>query len=346
MTPDEVITLNEQIAAMARAGLPLDQGMRSLARDMNRGRLRRVTEQLATDLKNGITLPEALAKQEGQLPTYYSNLIQAGVRTGRLPEVLNTMTTYARTLNSIRFTILDALFYPAVMFLIAFALLSGMILVIVPKFQEIFKDFGLQVPLMTRFVFRISDQPFQYLFGPILAFLFACFLTWLFFRWTNTGREKWARLMYTIPIVGTMIRAARLHAFTELLGMLVEYEVPLPEAFQLAGNASPDPIMQGKALRVRDELQNGTSLGEAFRGRGLVPEWVAWMSGLGESRGDLGAAFRQVSLVYKRQVEARATVLKTVLPPFIILIVAFCLTGFFAMAILLPMIRLLEGLSK
>src|SRR5207247_1261089 len=109
MNADELIALNEQIAGMARAGLPLDQGLSSLAKEMGRGRLRRVTESIASDLRDGATLPEAVARRQKELPPYYANLITAGVRTGRLPEVLATLTTYARTVAVTRTIVVDSL---------------------------------------------------------------------------------------------------------------------------------------------------------------------------------------------------------------------------------------------
>ena len=83
LSADELITLNEEIASMARAGLPLDQGLAVLAREMSAGRLRNVTEQLAADLRAGLTLPEALKRQEGRVPGYYAARLTAGIRSGR-----------------------------------------------------------------------------------------------------------------------------------------------------------------------------------------------------------------------------------------------------------------------
>src|SRR5438552_3280841 len=105
MTADDLIALNEQIAGMARAGLPLDQGLASLAREMDRGRLRRVTESIAEDLRAGQTLPDALSRRQGELPPFYAGLVTAGVRSGRLPDVLATLTTYARTIATTRATV-------------------------------------------------------------------------------------------------------------------------------------------------------------------------------------------------------------------------------------------------
>ena len=114
MKTEDLIALNEEIAGMARAGLPLDKGLSALARDMGTGRLQRVTEALAVDLRAGQTLPEALDKQSGNVPPFYAGLVSAGVRTGRIGEVLATLTVYARVLANLRALIIDALFYPAV----------------------------------------------------------------------------------------------------------------------------------------------------------------------------------------------------------------------------------------
>ena len=99
MNADELVALNEQIASMARAGLPLDQGLASLAKEMGRGRLRHVTDAIAEDLRQGKSLPEALESRRDQLPPYYSALATAGIRTSRLPDVLCTLTEYARTIS-------------------------------------------------------------------------------------------------------------------------------------------------------------------------------------------------------------------------------------------------------
>src|SRR5436305_1671467 len=102
MTPEDLIALNEEIAGMARAGLPLDQGLAALAREMGNGRLGRVTAALADDLRAGHTLPEALRRQEGRLPPYYAGLVSAGVRTGRVGDVLATLTVHARSVAQLR----------------------------------------------------------------------------------------------------------------------------------------------------------------------------------------------------------------------------------------------------
>lgn len=348
MNADELTALNEQIAGMARAGLPLDQGLAGLAREMSRGRLRRVTMRLADDLRAGHPLPEAIARQKGQLPPYYAGLVTAGVRSGRVGEVLTTLSTYSRAVATTRTTILEALFYPAVVVLFAAALFFMVVYLIIPRFEQIFQEFGLQLPAFTQAVLavgRLARQP-EFVIVTPLTVLIAVAGIWAWFRATESGRRTWARAVYTIPIVGTLIRAARLAAFTDLLAVLVEHGLPLPEAFRLAADATSDPVMAEQAHEAADELEAGEPIGVALRGKGLVPEWVAWMTGAGAERGNLGPALRQIAAVYRRQIEARAVLLRTVLPPFLILLTAGVLIGGFILAVMLPIVKLMEALSR
>src|SRR5436190_560247 len=122
MTTEDLITLNEEIAGMARAGLPLDQGLAALAREMGKGRLQAVTARLAADLSAGHTLPQAIERQANRVPPYYASLVAAGIRSGRVSEVLSTLTTYARSMADLRSTVVSAVIYPAVVLVFAFTL--------------------------------------------------------------------------------------------------------------------------------------------------------------------------------------------------------------------------------
>jgi type II secretory pathway component PulF len=346
MKTEELIALNEEIAGMARAGLPLDQGMSALAREMGRGRLQRVTEAIAGELRSGLTLPEALEKQGDRLPPYYAGLVSIGVRTGSIAEVLATLTMYARTLANLRTSIADAFFYPAIVMTFAFGLFVFLSFVVLPIFDRIFTDFQMVLPSVTQLVLELSRQPVEFVLVPIFVLLVGFLFFRMLVRTTRQGRIAWARIVYSLPVVGTMLRSARLMAFTELLAILVDHEIPLPEAFRMAGSASSDPVMAGRVQEINADLHQGLPLGAVLKGRGLVPEWVSWMTGLGQQKGGLGKSLHLVADLYRRQVDMRLHLLRSVLPPVMILFTAGLFTAFFVISIILPMIRLLEGLSR
>jgi type II secretory pathway component PulF len=345
MTSDELIALNDQIAGMAKAGLPLDQGLASLAREMGYGRLRSVTAAIAHDLDAGMPLPEAVERRKHELPPFYAHLVTAGIRTSRLPEVLATLTAYARTVGATRSIVIEALFYPAVVTGLAFLLLGLLVFFVLPQFEQIFRDFQMKLPLVTEIVLKVGRHPIPAVVVPV-ALVVGAVLAWGLMQMSPHGRLLWTRIVYSIPVIGTLIRSARLAAFADLLAVLVEYEMPLPEAFRLAGEASSDPLMASRSATIYARLSQGTGLSAALRGFGLLPEWVAWMAGSGEQRGALAPALRQIAAVYRRQVDARAALLRSVLPAIVIIATAGLLVTTFAFAIMLPMMKLLEGLAK
>jgi type II secretory pathway component PulF len=345
MSTDDFVALNEEIAGMARAGFPLDQGLSELAKDMSRGRLKRITTEIADELKKGRTLPEALQSQRGRIPPFYASLVNAGIRSGRLNEVLATMTVYARSLADLRATMVGALFYPAVVLAFAIALFVGCVYFILPQFVQIFNNFQMTLPALTQAVIWVAGHALFFVL-PILVIGGGLLFYWFGSRFSVRGRLVWARFVYMIPIVGTMVRATRLASFTELLGIMVDRSVPLPEAFSLAGRASSDPIMAIAAGQVEEDLQSGISLSMALRNRHLVPELVAWMMGSGEQRGRLGESLHQLSNLYRQQAEMRVAFLRYVFPPFMIIMTAGIFVGIFVMAMMLPMLKLLENLSK
>ena len=107
-----------------------------------------------------------------------------------------------------------------------------------------------------------------------------------------------------------------------------------------------DPVMAVISRQVYEDLSQGHSLGTVLKGRGLVPEWVSWMAGLGEQRGTLGKTLHVIAEMYRRQVESRGALLRTVLPAFVIIATAGLMTALFAFTVMLPMIKLIEGLAK
>jgi type II secretory pathway component PulF len=345
LAPNDLITLNDEIAAMARAGLPLDQGLAAMAREMGRGRLKRATQEIAADLHAGLTLPQALERQSGRVPEFYAALVHVAVGSGRVGEVLATLTKYARSIVDLRSIIVGATVYPCVVLAFSFCLFGFVCSIVVPQFVQIFNDFGIQLPWVTLAAIQVGRHPVEFVLLPPLALLLAIVLGKLCLRGTEGGRRAWARLVYSIPLVGALIRSSRLAAFTNLLSILVEHAVPLPDAFRLAGDASSDPLMAHAARYVEHDLREGRSLGEAMRNRRLVPELIAWMTGLGERRGSLSESLRQISELYYRQAEVRAAMLRSVLPPFLILGTAALLVGFFVIAMFMPLIQLLDALS-
>jgi type II secretory pathway component PulF len=345
LSAEELITLNEEIAALAKAGLPLDQGLEVLSREMGKGRLKDVTEALATDLRAGFTLPQALDRRQGSVPSYYAALLNAGLRSGKLGDVLATMTRYSSSLADLQSTMVSALLYPAIILVVGIGLLIFVSKMVMPTFLEIFNSFKMKLPLMTEILFFIGENSMTVLGLPVLGIAVGLYVTRLALNRSPGGRVLWARFVYALPILGELVRSARLAAFTDLLGILIEQSVPLPEALRLASEASSDPLVLQGGAQVEGHLRDGASLSLALHRQRLVPQLVSWMIGFGERQNTLGSSLRQVAEMYRRKVELRSNLLRTLLPPLLVLILATTLGGVFIFGLMQPMVELLDGLS-
>ncbi len=344
LTADDLAALNDEIAAMARAGLPLDQGLKSLADEMGRGRLQAVTAQLSHDLQLGKTLPEALAAQGNNLPPFYASLVAAGIRSGRLGDALATLTTYARTISELRATIVNSLLYPAIILLLSFGLLLGWLLFIGPQFRKTYADFKLRLPWATEWILYLADHPWAVCAVPVGFLLIAIgYATWL--SRNESGRLRAAKIVYALPLVGTLVHSARLAAFVDLLSILVDHKVPLPEAFRIASTASSDPLLRVGAVRICDKLDRGQPLAASLHGEKLVPEFLAWMAGMGERNQRLAETLRHTAEFYRKQAETRASLFRSVFPATALIFVAIVVVTFVSIVALFPMLGLIEGLT-
>lgn len=345
LSAEDLITLNEEIAGMAKAGLPLDQGLSALAREMGYGRLQGVTAQLAADMRAGFTLPQALERQGGRVPPYYAALLSAGIRSGRIVDVLGTLTLYARSLTDLRSTFVSALLYPLVVLLLGSGLLFFIGNFVLPAYVEILASFKMRLPFISEIVLWIGSHPLPIIALPIGLVIAVVLVERLWLNQSPQGQRLWTRLVYSLPIVGELLRSARLAAFSDLLGILVEQGIPLPEALRLAAEASSDPLLTEGAKRVQAEVSQGVPLGKALQAYRLVPALVIWMVGFGEKQGTLAAALKQVAHMYRRKAEARMTLLRTVLPPLLIILLTMSLGMVFIFGLMAPFIELLDGLS-
>ena len=338
--------LNDEIASLAKAGLPLDQGLEALSRDLGRGRLAKVTHNISQSLKAGKTLPEALDIESNSLPPFYAALVASGIRSGRMAEVLATLTLHARTLAELRSTLWLAMLYPLMVIVAALGLVLFLVSTLVPRFGTIFKDFGMSLPWLTQMLISLGDHPVRNILLPSGIVFGLLLVIWLGLRSSAKGRHFLASAMYTIPGVGTLIRSVRLASFADLMGILVEHHIPLPEAIRMAGEASSDPLLRDASRNLEERLSKGESLGVAMRAEKGVPEMLSWMAGWAEKRGNLANSFRQAAEFYQRRAETRALFLKSILPTVGILTTGLLVGAIVIGGLFAPLINLLEALSK
>ena len=240
ITLDELIALGDEIGALVRAGVPLEQGLAELGSDLP-GRMGRFATMLAQRSSRGEPLDQILAEQTEQLPAAYRAVVLAGLRAGRLPAALETVAAAARRIGQSQRAIVLAASYPLLVFVIAWGALAFLSATLVPQLAFRFSAFNVPGSRFLHFIAWLGQGAIWW--GPLgpLAVLLVLGAWWYA---VTRARSLYAgcahRLLLWIPWVGPMLRWSQTATFLEILAMLVENQVPLPEGVVLAAGAMGD----------------------------------------------------------------------------------------------------------
>ncbi len=274
ITLDDLIALNDEMAALVRAGVPLERGLAGLAGELP-GRLAVISRTLATRLSQGQSLPDALTAERQAFPPAYAALVAAGLRSGRLAAALEGLSAAAVRLRDVRQTMLFALAYPLAMAILACGLLVLLVCYVEPRMELLYDR---HVPARLRALALVGDYAAVWgVLVPVgLALLFA---VW----WYRSNRAlvlqagESRRVLGWLPGVGRLIATAQAAALAEILALLLEHDVPLAEAVVLAAEAVGDRATRGAAAALAAAIQQGTAPPPPGAAAGGLAPLVRWL---------------------------------------------------------------------
>jgi general secretion pathway protein F len=342
---EQLLALNEEIAALVRAGIPLDRGLLEAGRDV-RGRLGRIAGALGRRLGRGESLVEALHAEERAIPPLYRAVVEAGTRAGRLPVALEGMARYVRGYAEARTAIGLALWYPLMVLALAYGLFLGLVWVVVPRFVATFETLGLTVVAPLRWLSWLSGSvEYWWPVGPIALVI-------LLLAWFNSGRTSGfrARLwngLRLFPWMSSMLSDYEAANFAELLALLLEHQVPYSSALVLAAEASGDPRLVCGARQVAAALERGEPAGTALEAvdRHAFLPLLRWVLATGQVQGSLVKALENVAELYRKRAKFQAEKLYVFLPTLLLLLIGGAAALLYGLSLFVPLTNMLRELS-
>ena len=338
MTLDDLIALNDEIAALVRAGVPLETGLTELGGDLP-GRLGQFATVLAQRTARGESLAQAITGDAGQLPPAYRAVVEAGVRAGRLPAALEAVAASARRLSeTYRITAITAI-YPLLVILVAWCGLLFFTCMLAPRLAAMFLAFN--VPGQQFFAVLTRAGNSAWYWGPIVPVVVLLLVAvW----WLGGAEGRWAeRLFGWAPWTGRMLRCSQTATFLEVLALLVENQTPLPEAVVLAGEASGDPRTLQVARQMAATLQNGQT--KPIGGGPAFPPLVNWLLLAAGRDGALLPALKHAAMAYHRRARHQSDLLRLFLPIFLTIAIGGSVTALYALALFAPYAAMLRSLA-
>ncbi len=337
-------TFTRQFSTLQDAGLPVLRSLKILEHQMKPGVLKNALIDVVDDVESGSTLSEAFGKHPKCFDRLYVNMVKAGEAGGALEVILQRLADFKEKSQSLKRRITGAMIYPVVVILVAVSILTFIMLFIIPKFEKIFKDFRMDLPALTQMLMATSRWFVQYWY--VLPLFPVCM--WLLLkliRMNKSGSYALDRMYLWIPVVGPLIEKTIVARTMRTLGTLVASGVPILEALGIVRETCTNAVFERMYQRVYESIREGDTIAQPLKESRLVDDMVINMIDVGEETGDLDTMLYKVADVYDEEVNVMVEGLIALLEPIMIVVLGLII-GTIVIALFMPLIKLLDGLSK
>jgi general secretion pathway protein F len=345
ITIAELAALNEEIAALVRAGVPLDKGLLRAGSELSGG-LKRITKALGARLSRGESLPQALEAEKASTPPLYRAVVEAGAQSGRLPIALEGLARYVRGYCEARSSIGVALWYPILVLTLAYALFVGMVVEVIPRFVGAFESLGIPMIRPLHWLERVGElAPYWWPIWPVLLLV-------LLIGWWRSGvsasfqASSWS-VLKMFPWMRSLLSDYESAGFAELLALLLEHRVPYPRAVTLAAEATGNPTMIQGAHQLASAVERGEAPGKAM---GQLPSrafrpLLRWAMAMGPEQGSPVESLRNLAPMYRKRGAFQAEKLQVFLPVLLMVLIGGTATLFYGLTLFVPLTTMLKGLG-
>lgn len=335
----DLALFTRQLATMLRSGVPLLQSFDIVGRGHANPAMSRLMNDIRMDVETGTTLNQAFRKYPLYFDALFCNLVAAGEQAGILETLLERLALYKEKTLALKGKIKKALFYPAMIILVAI-LITGIIMVfVIPSFKSVFTSFGADLPGPTLAVIAMSDFTVKYWY--ILLFGSAGSIYFLIQAWKRSPRVQMIvdKTLLKPPVIGPLMIKASVARWSRTLATTFAAGVPLVEALDSVGPASGNAVYKEATKQIQSEVNIGTSLAQAMQNTQVFPNMAVQMTGIGEESGSLDSMLSKVADYYEREVDETVDALASLIEP-LIMVVLGVIVGGIVIAIYMPIFKL------
>jgi type IV pilus assembly protein PilC len=335
----DIAIFTRQLATMMKAGVPLLQSFDIVARGATNPRMTKLLNDIRSDVETGTSLSSAFRKHPMHFDALYCNLVEAGEAGGILEQLLDRLAIYQEKTMAIKSKIKSALMYPIAVIVVAFVVLTVIMIFVIPAFEDVFKSFGGELPAPTQAVIAMSKffVAWWWLIGIILGgggYFF-------FQSWKRSEKMQMTmdRLLLRIPVFGDLINKSVIARWTRTLSTMFAAGVPLVEALDSVGGASGNAVYAIATEQIQRDVSTGSALTTSMTATGVFPTMVLQMAAIGEESGSLDHMLGKAAEFYEEEVDEMVKGLSSLMEPFIIVILGVLIGGI-VVSMYLPIFKL------
>ncbi|HET6547927.1 MAG TPA: type II secretion system F family protein [Solirubrobacter sp.] len=340
----ELTVMTRQLATMITSGMTLLRAFYVLEDQIENKKLKDTVGAVREDIESGLAFSDALAKHPKIFNPLYVAMVRAGETGGVLEQSLDRISDQLEKDDQLRRQVKGAMAYPIVVLSFALMVLIGLIAFIVPVFVGVFKDFGGELPLITKVTVQASHMVTGQWYFLIAAAIGGVvgFKKW---RTSSWGRPQWDRLRLKIPFkIGVTVQKIALARWSRTFAALYSAGVPIMQAIEITGQTAGNSVVEKAMADVIESVKSGGAIADPLKDSPIFPSMVAQMIAVGEETGNLDAMLSKVADFYEDEVAAAVKALTSILEPVMIILVGG-IVGFIVIAMYMPMFKVYDAIK-
>ena len=339
----ELATFTQQLANLLKSGMPLTVALNSMMHLESKGISADVTKQLKQEVMEGRSLSDAMAQQPAIFSEMYINMVRAGEQSGALVDVLRRLADHFQQFAEVQAKFTAAMIYPALVCCVGVLIIGFFMFFMMPKFMEMFTGFNLTLPLPTRMLMAFTYYFTRYWW---VLFAVALVLVMLFkrFQATEEGKRRIDGWKMNAPVFGKVMKLNLFGQFARTLSTLLHNGVPVLTALKITEQIIPNLIIKDAIARTREGVTDGKTIAQPLAHSKIFPQLMIDLLKIGEDTGDVPGALENVADTYENELSIQLRVMTTLIEPVLIIIMAL-VVGFLLLSVLLPLFKLISGIS-
>jgi general secretion pathway protein F len=334
----DLALFTRQLATLVRAGLPLEEALLAVSQQTEKPRVQSIVLGVRARVMEGHALADGFAEFPRVFPEIYRATVAAGEQSGHLDNVLERLADYTESREQIRQKVLAALLYPIVLTVMCFAIVSGLLVYVVPKVVAVFESSKAKLPLVTRAL--IGTSGFFRTYGVYLLII-AILAVVLLQRWLRdpAARRRFHRLQLRTPLLGRLTRGFNTARFTRTFSILSASAVPVLEALRIAGEVVTNLPMRDAVADAAARVREGAPIGRSLAVSRMFPPMTIHLISSGESSGQLESMLERAAISQERELDGIVAAMVGLLGPLLIILMGMFVMGI-VFAMLLPIFQM------
>jgi len=322
----DIIIFTKQFSTMIDAGLPIIQCLDILHSQQDNPTFKKMIKEIKESVEGGATFAETLKKYPEQFDDLFVNMVHAGEVGGILDIILRRLSNFMEKAAKLKAQVKGAMTYPLITLVVAFVVVAVILVFVIPVFQEMFADFGSELPALTQFVVTLSEvvkKKIIYIIIAIVGFIFA----FKKFYSTEKGHATVDDLSLKLPIFGDLIRKVAVAKFTRTMGTMLSSGVAILDALDIVSKTAGNKTIERALVSVRSGITEGRTMADPLEESGVFPSMVCQMISVGESTGALDSMLDKIADFYDDEVDQAVENLTSAIEPVMMVFMGIIIGG-------------------